>query len=57
MAYTAKDPRPPTAFSVPKIKKKIGGVKKEEKEEEEEEEKEKKSICWPMLPQGVWVKT
>ena len=25
MAYTAKDPRPPTAFSVPNINKKLEG--------------------------------
>ena len=47
---TAKDPRP-TAFSV----QKFGGVKEEEEKEEEKKEK-KKSISWPMLPQGVWVK-
>ena len=38
MAYTAKDPCPPTAFSVPNKNKKVGGVKEKEKEE-------KKSIC------------
>ena len=58
MAYTAKDPcaPPPTAFSVPNRRKKVGGWKKE-KEEKEKEKEEKKSICWPtLLSEGVWVK-
>ena len=39
---TAKDPcPPPTVFSVPERRKKVGGVKKEEKEKEEN----KTSIC------------
>ena len=41
---TVKDPRP-TAFSVPKREKKIGGVKEETEKEETKKKEKKKSIC------------
>ena len=40
VAYSVKDPCPPTAFSVPKKKQKVGGVKEKKKKKER-----KKSIC------------
>ena len=49
MAYTAKDPCPPRRF--------LYLIETKSVKEKEKEKEEKKSICWPTLLQGAWVKT
>ena len=46
---------PPTQRFLYLTEKKLKDVKEEEKTEEEKD-KEKMSICWPTLPQGMWLK-
>ena len=53
MAYTGKDQCPPTAFSVPKRNKKLGGVKEEKKEKEEEKKKRKISLLTHATARGM----
>ena len=49
MAYTAKDPCPPTAFSVPRINKSW----RCEEEEEEEGEEEKVNLLTQSTTRGM----
>ena len=53
MAYTAKDPHPHSVFCTWE-KQKVGSEMEEEKKKKKE--KEKRSVCWPTLLQGTWVK-
>ena len=54
MAYSAKDPRPLRRFLY--LTETKSWKWEEEEKEEKKEKKEKKSVCWPMLQQGAWVK-